>query len=106
MTLSTSTNQDWQPPTGYAQVASALEGIEVFAPQPEVPEVEAPSVYKCPQCGATTRYNVAAGGVACEHCGYTAPVQTEQVGRRADEFEFTMETWKQAEQGWDRKSVV
>lgn len=100
MTPSKTVSQSWQPPAGYAQVDSALEGIQVYAPQPETPEVETPSVYKCPQCGATTRYNVAAGGVTCEHCGYTAPAQGKQVGRRAQEFEFTMETWNQAEQGW------
>lgn len=100
MTPSTTTHQDWQPPAGFVQVSSALEGIQVYAPQPEVSDIEAPNVYKCPQCGANTRYNVAAGGVACEHCGYIAPAQTEQVGRRAQEFEFTMDTWTQAEQGW------
>ena len=37
--------------------------------------------YTCPQCGATTAYNVAAGGVACEHCGYVAPIQAQVVGQ-------------------------
>jgi len=42
--------------------------------------------------------------VACEYCGYVQPAaespQEAQVGRRAQEFEFTLETLSQAEQGW------
>jgi hypothetical protein len=38
----------WQPPTDYQQVQSALEGITVFAPRPEKPQVDKPTKYKCP----------------------------------------------------------
>lgn len=91
---------DWSPPKGYQQVGSELEGITVYAPIPEAPVLPDEVTYKCPNCGGTTRYNVAAGGVACEHCGYRAPVATEAVGRGAQEFEFTVETWQRAEKGW------
>lgn len=90
----------WQPPPNYRLVESKVSGITIFAPAAVEEELETAKTYKCPQCGATTRFNVAAGGVACEHCGYIAPVQADQVGQRADEFEFTLETLSQAEQGW------
>jgi len=90
----------WTPPPGYQQAPSAVDGIVIYAPQEVQAPAERPATFKCPQCGATTHYDVAAGGVACEYCGYTATPKTEQVGRRAQEFEFTLETWQQAEQGW------
>jgi uncharacterized Zn finger protein (UPF0148 family) len=79
-----------------------LDGISVFAPRPKEDPSAAPKTFQCPQCGAATKYDVAAGGVACEHCGYVAPVQAQAVGQRAAENEFTLETLKQAsaEHGW------
>ena len=92
----------WQPPSNYQPVPSTLEGISVFAPRPRQEDVvvEEPTTYKCPQCGATTKYDIAAGGVACEHCGYTAPAQALKVGVQAPRSEFTLETLSQAEKGW------
>lgn len=90
----------YQPPAGFVPVASALPGITVFAPPPEKTTVDAPQSFTCPQCGAPTRYDVAAGGVACEHCGYTAPAKAQVVGQRAARSEFTLETLGQAERGW------
>lgn len=81
----------WQPPPEFAPVASALEGVTVYAPRPPVEAPEAPPVFQCPQCGAATGYDVAAGGVACEHCGYTAPVRAQTVGQAAAQAEFTLE---------------
>lgn len=101
MPNSKQTQSGWEPPAGYQQVASTVPGITVFAPAPEQPaEKAAPVSFKCPNCGASTRYDVAAGGVACEYCGYVAPAEAEQVGRRAEEYEFTLETLNRAEQGW------
>jgi ribosomal protein S27AE len=91
---------NWQPPAGYQPVESSVEGILVYAPKTEVVQSEAPAVFKCPRCGAITHYDVSAGGVACEHCGYVASPPAGKVGRGAKEFEFTLQTWKQAEQGW------
>ncbi len=90
----------WQPPADYQPATSALEGITVFAPRPPEEKAQAPVEYKCPNCGATTRYDVAAGGVACEYCGYAAPVQEARVGITAPEYEFTLETLSKAETGW------
>ena len=82
--------KNWQPPQGFIPVESLVEGVTVFAPAPEaVPEH--PESFQCPNCGATTAYNVAAGGVACEHCGYVQQSAAEVVGRAAEEFEFTLE---------------
>jgi hypothetical protein len=91
-------------PPNYEQVASAIEGITVWQPRAVVTTVDNPETFTCPQCGANTRYNIAAGGVACEYCGYIKPAdtatQTAPVGRNAQEFEFTIDTLQQAEQGW------
>ncbi len=93
----------WQPPSGFQLVTSAIQGITVYSPRPAEAAVEEPTTYKCPSCGATTRYDIAAGGVACEHCGYTAPAQAQKVGVQAQRSEFTLETLNQADaygEGW------
>ena len=96
--------KSFTPPPNYEQVASAIEGITVWQPRAAVSTVDNPETFTCPQCGATTRYNIAAGGVACEYCGYVKPadqgVEAEPVGRDAQEFEFTVDTLDRAEQGW------
>jgi ribosomal protein L37AE/L43A len=99
------------PPPDYEQATSAIPGITVWQPRAVVTTVDAPKTFTCPQCGATTRYDIAAGGVACEYCGYVQPAaastQAAPVGHRAQEFEFTLETLSQAEQGWgvDRREL-
>jgi Zn finger protein HypA/HybF involved in hydrogenase expression len=92
------------PPPNYEQAVSAIPGITVWQPKAAAATVDAPKTYTCPQCGATTRYDIAVGGVTCEHCGYAQPAAgsdlAAQIGRKAQEFEFTLETLSQAEQGW------
>lgn len=98
----------WQPPANYRPVSSAVENITVFAPRPAVEkDVDQRTTFKCPQCGATTAYDVAAGGVACEHCGYVAQAASATVGQAAEEFEFTLETLSKAAHGWgvERKEL-
>jgi hypothetical protein len=90
----------FQPPPGYAPVPSHLEGVSVYAPIPETPTPLKKVVYKCPNCGATTRFDIAAGGVACEYCGYTAASSAEKVGRQAEEFDFTVDIVAESQQGW------
>lgn len=90
----------WQPPPNYEQVESALPGITIFAPIPETRLVDAVKNFKCPKCGASTRFDVAAGGVACEYCGYAAEVDAQEVGRKAAEYEFTLTNLLHAQQGW------
>ncbi len=89
----------WTPPANFTQVESAVEGITVFAPRPKTDQEKAVT-YRCPHCGAPTKYDVTAGGVACEYCGYTAPLQAQTPGRSAEEYEFTLDTLKKAQQGW------
>lgn len=88
------------PPPNYISVKSAINGIEVFRPKsPE--EDQRPIVdFKCPQCGATTAYSIANAGLTCTYCGYYEAPQVIAVGKRAEEFEFKVETMEQAAQGW------
>lgn len=90
----------WEPPQNFIPVPSAVEGITVYGPPPVEEKVPEAVTFKCPQCGATTRFDVAAGGVACEHCGFTAEVKARQVGTEAKESEFTLDTLREAENGW------
>jgi DNA-directed RNA polymerase subunit RPC12/RpoP len=90
----------WRPPDNYALVPSALDGITVYAPVKPEQRDQAPATYHCLKCGAVTRYQVAAGGVACQHCGFIVPVEARTVGQAARDFEFTVDTLAKAEQGW------
>ncbi len=99
MTEQMTPSSPWTPPANFVQIKSALDGITVYAPRVEQVQ-ETATTYRCPQCGAPTRFDVSAGGVACEHCGYTAPLKAQVVGRAAEEYEFTLETLEKAEQGW------
>jgi hypothetical protein len=95
-------NQDpvWSPPAGYIQVDSLVPGVTVFAPQPEHKDHDQAVSYACPNCGANVAYNVSAGGIACEYCGYITTITAARVGRAADNFEFTLETLSQSRRGW------
>ncbi len=89
------------PPENYTQVPSAVEGIAVFAPAPpEEPQPRETVEFKCPQCGATTAYSAEGEGLTCTHCGYFEPAGQTPVGRRAPEYEFTVETMQRAAHGW------
>lgn len=91
---------------GFEQVESLVNGVIVYAPKATTKVQKETRVYSCPNCGATTAYDVAGGGIACEHCGYISPVKSKVLGRIADEFEFTLETVSQAERGWGIKRQV
>jgi len=98
------------PPEGFVQVASNVDGIEVYAPAPEMPESEPDVVdFACPRCQATTAYSVEDGGLRCAHCGYYEPPAMPTVGKGAQEFEFTVVTVAAARQaqGWgtDRREL-
>jgi len=88
------------PTTGYRQIESKIDGITVWEPVPEEKRREEPVTYNCPNCGAVTRYNISAGGIACEHCGYQAPTRSKTVGQGAEVYEFTLETLEKSNQGW------
>lgn len=93
---------NWGPPLNYQKVDSAVEGITVYAPaaEPASTQEKKPTTFKCPKCGANTKYDVAAGGIACEYCGYAAKTNASKVGLNADQFEFTLATLNVAEHGW------
>ncbi len=102
----TSDLKKWQPPENFRPLPSKIDGITVFAEVEKGEEEQKLESFKCPKCGAPTKFNVSAGGVACEHCGYTAPVAAEKVGKGAAENEFTLEALKRGEQGWGEERRV
>ncbi|MDI6694430.1 MAG: hypothetical protein QME21_05230 [Anaerolineales bacterium] len=89
------------PPPGFIPTESAIPGIEVFIPAPpdSGPHQEIVD-FKCPQCGATTAFSAADGGLTCTHCSYYEAPKKPIVGRAAEQFEFTVETMARAAQGW------
>lgn len=98
-------SKSWSPPKGFQQVESHVEGVVVYAPQRATPSKEETKSFTCPNCGANVGYDISTGGIACEYCGYVAPIKAVTLGRSADEFEFTLETISQSDRGWgvDRK---
>lgn len=96
----------WSPPEGFTQVNSQVPEVIVFAPQPKRVEIDQALSYACPNCGANVAYDVSAGGVACEYCGYVAAVSAAKPGRSAEDFEFTLETLSLARQGWGTQRQV
>ncbi len=93
-------NSGFSPPAGYQQVESRVSGVSVYAPQPKKTEIDLARSFACPNCGASTVYDVSAGGISCEYCGYIAPISAQRVGKASPDFEFTLETLSQARQGW------
>lgn len=88
-------------PQSYIPVPSQIEGIQVYAPAPAdtAPQPEVVD-FKCPQCGAATAFSAADGGLTCTHCGYYEPPAKPVEGKRAAEYEFTLETLERAAHGW------
>jgi predicted RNA-binding Zn-ribbon protein involved in translation (DUF1610 family) len=92
---------DSTPPENYIQVPSSLEGIAVYAPAPpEEPQPRETVEFECPQCGAATAYSAEGQGLTCTYCGYFEPAEKAVVGKRAPEYEFTVETMQRAAHGW------
>ena len=106
MTLNHNQDHPRQSIEGFTKVESKVPGVIVYAPESNTREKAQTTLYNCPNCGAATAYDVAAGGIACEHCGYISPVSSKVLGRVADEFEFTLETVSQANRGWGIKRQV
>lgn len=89
------------PPPNFIRTESAVEGIEIYKPAPPKKEEHREVVnFTCPQCGAATAYSAVDGGLTCTHCGYYEPPQKPVVGKRAERFEFTVETLQRAAHGW------
>jgi len=97
------------PPPGYVETESAVPGISVFMPAPQLtPEHEEVVAFNCPQCGAQTAYNVDDGGLKCAHCGFYDAPKVHLAGKAAQEFEFKLEVLERETQGWgdDRQELV
>jgi DNA-directed RNA polymerase subunit RPC12/RpoP len=109
--LSTTNNksiENWQPPDNFTQIDSKVEGITVFAPKKIDDLSHSKQIYDCPNCGASTKFDVASGGVACEYCGYVKTIHAKEVGKQAQSFEFTLPELqvKQAGAIDDRKQLT
>ncbi len=88
------------PPPGFIATDSGIPGIEVYTPVPAEEAHREVVDFACPQCGATTAYSIAEGGLTCTHCGYYEAPNREVVGKGAQAFEFTVDTMARAAQGW------
>lgn len=96
------------PGESFVLVPSKVEGIQVYAPAPPQEAVQPEVVdFKCPQCGAVTAFNAADGGLTCTHCAYYEPPLKAE-GKRAQEFEFSVENLERAAHGWGeaRKEIA
>lgn len=93
----------WQPPPGFVQVESKLDGVTVYAPAPKIEAGPESRTFKCPQCGASTAYDPAAASVTCASCGFIQPLQAQVVGRTAAVSEFTVDTMAREARGWGRE---
>ena len=93
-------NQSFPPPN-FVLTKSAIDGIEVYMPAPveSGPHQEVVN-FNCPQCGATTAFSAADGGLNCAHCGYYEAPHQDVVGKKAQQFEFTVDTMERSTQGW------
>lgn len=87
-------------PEGFTRVESKLDGITVYAPATRTEQIPDAKNFKCPNCGATTAFNPRAGSVTCSNCGSVYALNTQRVGRDANDFEFTLDTLHSAPRGW------
>ena len=102
----------WSPPEGYEPLDSLLEGFEVYGPAPTAEgddgAAAGPTTVRCPQCGASARFDVGKGAVACGFCGWADEAAPEVVGRDAADGEFTREALAQGAEGFgvDRRELA
>ncbi|MCC7162063.1 MAG: TFIIB-type zinc ribbon-containing protein [Anaerolineae bacterium] len=87
-------------PESFVRVESKLDGITVYAPAPRADQADNARNFKCPNCGATTAFDPRAGSVTCSNCGSVYALNTRQVGRNANELEFTLDTLNSTPRGW------
>lgn len=88
------------PPPNYIPVEAKLPGFEIYAPAPETEEEQQMYEFKCPQCGAVTKYSIKQASLVCEHCGYQEQLKAEVVGKEAEQFEFSLDNLALAAHGW------
>lgn len=88
------------PPPGYILTESAVAGITLYKPAPPTDPHQQVVNFRCPHCDGVTAYSTDNGSLTCGYCGYHEAPQTEQVGRQAEAFEFTVEAWERSTHGW------
>lgn len=98
--------KQWTPPERFIQHKSSIPGVTVFGPKTESLNKDQIKIYACPNCAANIAYDVSAGGVSCDYCGYRAPVRSVNVGKASENFEFTLETMSQSTRGWGTKREI
>lgn len=79
------------PPEGYVPTLSALDGVMVYMPAPQIDDYEEEVEFSCPNCGSVQAYNVADGGLSCTSCGYYHPPKGQRIGQEAKTNEFVTE---------------
>ncbi len=79
------------PPAGYVPTRSALDGVIVYMPAPQIDDYEQEVEFACPNCGGVQAYHVVNGGLSCTSCAYYQPPQGQRVGHRAVSNEFITE---------------
>lgn len=97
------------PPPDYIPTPSAITGIQIYKPAPPQEEnLKSVLAFHCPQCDGITGYNTEDGGLSCAYCGYHEAPLAPVLGKGAEQFEFKVETLRQASHGWgvERKEVV
>ncbi len=99
---------EYKIPDDYRKIPSKLSGIDVYGPNSDKPAKPTKKSYKCPECGANTHFDVAAAGIACEHCGHTAIVKPDPGVLTEAHHEFTLKTLPTANQVWgvERKHML
>ena len=90
----------WSPPAGYAPLPSAIEGIELYGPAPRERNDEQTQSYKCSACAGVVQYTASQQRLTCPYCGHTQEIEADEVGEKADEFEFTLSAMQRAQYGW------
>lgn len=96
------------PPPDYIKTETAVAGIAVYMPKPPEEKHQEVVEFRCPNCDASKAYSADDGGLTCSYCGYYEAPKSEKVGKKAEEFEFTVETMERATQGWgsERKELA
>lgn len=96
------------PPAGFTELDSLVEGFTVWGPAPAAPGAEAaPTSVKCPQCGASARFDPGLGALGCPFCGWKDSAPVDTVGTAASSHEFTHEALARGAEGFgvDRREL-
>jgi Zn finger protein HypA/HybF involved in hydrogenase expression len=97
----------WQSPEGFVPAPSEVDGVELFAPAP-IEVAEETRSYKCRHCGGVVSYSATDQELICPYCGKSQALDSDEVGRAAEKFEFEVSTVAEARYGWgeERRELV